>query len=244
MAPQYTHLFMAQLEENVVASCNTRPLTYLQFNQFPHYQLLGYNMYITMEPYRHPYTRKQQAALQALRYNRICSNLDERNKHLHSFWKSFVNQGSHPQVIDDQIHRATQIPRDTLLDYKEKTENNRTTTQSEGNDCHKSLPKTTKSATFLCNSNRCETANPSRAKIKIFMAFVYYMIICTGGSTGGRYIGDTGQKLYTKMNHHRHKTNTNHVKHQWGNTFAVKITVFGTFLNTISQVLHLGSDFM
>ncbi|OCT65033.1 hypothetical protein XELAEV_18041274mg [Xenopus laevis] len=56
--------------------------------------------------------------------NRICSNLDDRNKHLHSLRKTFV-QGYHPQVIDDQIHRATQIPRDTLLDYKEKTENNR-----------------------------------------------------------------------------------------------------------------------
>ncbi|OCT55572.1 hypothetical protein XELAEV_18000518mg [Xenopus laevis] len=62
---------------------------------------------------------------QALRYNRICSNLDDRNKHLNSLRKTFVNQRYHPQVIDDQIHRATQIPRDTLLDYKEKTENNR-----------------------------------------------------------------------------------------------------------------------
>ncbi|OCT57295.1 hypothetical protein XELAEV_18003671mg [Xenopus laevis] len=34
MAPHYTNLFMAQLEENFLASCNTRPLTYLRFNQF------------------------------------------------------------------------------------------------------------------------------------------------------------------------------------------------------------------
>ncbi|OCU02658.1 hypothetical protein XELAEV_18008424mg [Xenopus laevis] len=87
----------------------------------------------TMEPYKHPYTKNQQAVLhvliQALRYNRICSNLDDRNKHLHSLRKTFVNQGFHPQVIDDQIHRATQIPKDTLLDYKEKTENNRKNSQ-------------------------------------------------------------------------------------------------------------------
>ncbi|OCT68817.1 hypothetical protein XELAEV_18040110mg [Xenopus laevis] len=30
MAPQYANLFMAQLEENDLASCNTRPLTYLR----------------------------------------------------------------------------------------------------------------------------------------------------------------------------------------------------------------------
>ncbi|OCT74916.1 hypothetical protein XELAEV_18033904mg [Xenopus laevis] len=29
MAPQYANLFMVQLEENFLASCNTRPLTYL-----------------------------------------------------------------------------------------------------------------------------------------------------------------------------------------------------------------------
>ncbi|OCT87692.1 hypothetical protein XELAEV_18021390mg [Xenopus laevis] len=34
MAPQYADLFMAQLEENFFTSCNTRPLTYLRFNQF------------------------------------------------------------------------------------------------------------------------------------------------------------------------------------------------------------------
>ncbi|OCT72397.1 hypothetical protein XELAEV_18035377mg, partial [Xenopus laevis] len=74
----------------------------------------------------HPHHIKKSIVFsQALRYNRICSNLDDRNKYLHSLRKSFVNQGYHLQVIDDQIHRATQIPRDTLLDYKEKTENKR-----------------------------------------------------------------------------------------------------------------------
>ncbi|OCT67159.1 hypothetical protein XELAEV_18038441mg [Xenopus laevis] len=36
---------------------------------------------------------------------------------------------------------------------------------------------------------------------------VVYMITCTRCSTGGRYIGETGQKLRTRMNHHRHKIN-------------------------------------
>ncbi|OCT96872.1 hypothetical protein XELAEV_18009089mg [Xenopus laevis] len=55
----------------------------------------------------------------------ICSNLDYRNKHIHSLQKTFVNQEYNPHVIDHQIHRATQILRDTLLEYKEKTEHNR-----------------------------------------------------------------------------------------------------------------------
>ncbi|OCT75078.1 hypothetical protein XELAEV_18034068mg [Xenopus laevis] len=34
------------------------------------------------------------------------------------------------------------------------------------------------------------------------------MITCTGGSTGGRYIGETGLQLGTRMNHHRHEINS------------------------------------
>ncbi|OCT68214.1 hypothetical protein XELAEV_18039511mg [Xenopus laevis] len=36
------------------------------------------------------------------------------------------------RLFDDQIHRTTQIHRDTLLDYKEKTENNRGTLKLNG----------------------------------------------------------------------------------------------------------------
>ncbi|OCT86790.1 hypothetical protein XELAEV_18020479mg [Xenopus laevis] len=83
----------------------------------------GRPAYLMWDSFHPHYIKKSIVFSQALRYNRICSNLDDRNK-LHSLQKTFFNQGYHPQVIDDQIHRATQIPRDTLLDYKEKTENN------------------------------------------------------------------------------------------------------------------------
>ncbi|OCT99707.1 hypothetical protein XELAEV_18005490mg [Xenopus laevis] len=195
----------------------------------------------------------------ALWPNWICSNVDDRNKHLHSLRKTFVNQGYHPQVIDEiQIHRATQIPRDTLLDYKEKTENNRNYYIKIARDLQpmlhtdtrlkqifpelpllfyrqppnlrkmivrSSLPKTTKAGTFPSNSNRCETckyilckdqvAIPNTQKVYTILdhyacvsSNVVYMITCTRCSTGGRYIGETGQKLRTRMNHHRHKINT------------------------------------
>ncbi|OCU01011.1 hypothetical protein XELAEV_18006794mg, partial [Xenopus laevis] len=185
---------------------------------------------------------------QAPRYNWICSNLDDRNKHLHSLQKTFVNQGYHPQVIDDQIHRATQIPRDTLLDYKEKQ---KTTgkiardlqpmlhTDTQLKQIFPELPllfyrqppnlrkmivrsallKTTKAGTFPCNSNRCETckyilckdqvAIPNTQKVYTILdhyscatSNVVYMITCIRCSIGVIYIGETGQKLCTRMNHH------------------------------------------
>ncbi|OCT91092.1 hypothetical protein XELAEV_18014147mg [Xenopus laevis] len=150
MAPQHANLFMAQLEENYLASCNTRPLIYLRCNQFHPPSTLslttltrinfldttiyikngtiqtslyqkptGRPAYLMWDSFPPHHIKKSIVFSQALRYNRICSNLDDRNKHLHSLRKTFVNQGSHPKVIDDQLHRATQIPRDTLLDYKE-----------------------------------------------------------------------------------------------------------------------------
>ncbi|OCT67611.1 hypothetical protein XELAEV_18038913mg [Xenopus laevis] len=84
------------------------------------------------------------------------------------------------------------------------------------------LPKTTKAGTFPCNSNRCETckyilckdqvAIPNTQKVYTILdhyscasSNVVYMITCTRCSTGGIYIGETGQKLCTRMNHHRHK---------------------------------------
>ncbi|OCT70443.1 hypothetical protein XELAEV_18037364mg [Xenopus laevis] len=147
----------------------------------------------------------KMAPHQALKYNRICANLDDRNKHLHSLRKTLVNQGYHPQVIDDKIHRATQIPRDLHLDYKEKTENNRQAPNLRKMIVRSALPKTTKAGTFPCNSNRCETckyilckdqvAIPNTQKVYTILdhylcasSNVVYMITCTRCSTGGIYM--------------------------------------------------------
>ncbi|OCT87293.1 hypothetical protein XELAEV_18020991mg [Xenopus laevis] len=87
------------------------------------------------------------------------------------------------------------------------------------------LPKTTKAGAFPCNSNRCETckyilckdqvAIPNTQKVDTILdqyscaaSNVVYMITCTRCYTGGIYIGETGQKLRTRMNHYRHKINT------------------------------------
>ncbi|OCU00112.1 hypothetical protein XELAEV_18005897mg, partial [Xenopus laevis] len=85
------------------------------------------------------------------------------------------------------------------------------------------LPKTTKAGTFPCT--RCETykyilckdqvAIPNTKKVYIIQdnylcasSNMVYMITHTKCSSGGIYIGETGQKLCTRMNHHRHKIKT------------------------------------
>ncbi|OCT83104.1 hypothetical protein XELAEV_18025643mg, partial [Xenopus laevis] len=66
---------------------------------------------------------------------------------------------------------------------------------------------------ILCKD---QVAIPNTQKVYIILdhyscasSNVVYMIKCTRCSTGGIYIGETGQKLHTRMNHHRHKINTN-----------------------------------
>ncbi|OCT94276.1 hypothetical protein XELAEV_18011944mg, partial [Xenopus laevis] len=61
------------------------------------------------------------------------------------------------------------------------------------------LPKTTKAGTFPCNSIRCETCKYILCKDQVAIP---------NTQKRGIYIGETGQKLRTRMNHHRHKINT------------------------------------
>ncbi|OCT92432.1 hypothetical protein XELAEV_18015487mg [Xenopus laevis] len=92
------------------------------------------------------------------------------------------------------------------------------------------------------------------------------MITCTKCSTGGIYIGETGQKLRTRMNHHRHKINTKSCDTPVGQHFCsqnyslqgMKVLIQkGTeqerkiyefkcmeLNNTLRQGLNLGSGFM
>ncbi|OCT98776.1 hypothetical protein XELAEV_18011011mg [Xenopus laevis] len=78
----------------------------------------------------------------------------------------------------------------------------------------RAIPKTAKAGTFPCN--RCETGKYILCKDQVAIpntqkcasSNVVYMITCTRCSTGGRYIGETGQKLSTRMKHHRHKINS------------------------------------
>ncbi|OCT87257.1 hypothetical protein XELAEV_18020955mg [Xenopus laevis] len=140
-----------------------------------------------------------------------------------------------------------------------------------------SLPKTTKAGTFPCN--RCETckyilckdqvAIPNTQKVYTILdhyscasSNVVYMITWI-------YIGEAGQKLRTRMNHHRHKINTKSCDTPVGQHFCSQnhslqdtqvLILKGNFkselerkiyefkcmklFNTLRQCLHLGSGFM
>ncbi|OCT66441.1 hypothetical protein XELAEV_18042691mg [Xenopus laevis] len=255
-APQYANLFMAQRQLIIWTESEKELLAFHQrFNQFhptinltlnhsySHTNFLDTTIYIktgTIQTslYQKP-TGHPAYLIQALRYNRICANLDDRNKHLHSLRKTFVNQGYHPQVIDDQIHRATQTPRYT-----------------QRKDRNQQDPNTHKVYTILDHYS-CASSN------------VVYMITCTRCSTGGKYIGETGQKLSTRMNHHRHKINSKSCDTPVGQHFCsqnhsvqdVQVLILkGNFktererkiyesklmelFNTLRQGLNLGSGFM
>ncbi|OCT95332.1 hypothetical protein XELAEV_18013020mg, partial [Xenopus laevis] len=162
---------------------------------------------------------------QALRYNRICSYIDDRNKHLHSLQKTFVNQeyqknSQRPATNAPYRYRLKQIfPELPLLSYRQPPNLRKIIVRS-------ALPKTTKTGTFPCN--RCETckcilckdAIPNTQKVNTILdhyscasSNVVYVISCTWCSTGGIYIGETGQKLCTRMC--RHKINTKSCDPVW-----------------------------
>ncbi|OCT65668.1 hypothetical protein XELAEV_18041904mg [Xenopus laevis] len=92
------------------------------YHSYSHINFLDSTIYIKKELYKHPYTKNQQVVLHILcgtvfiLITTTTELFTTKNKHLHSLRKTFVNQGYHPQVIDDQILRPTQIPRDTFLD--------------------------------------------------------------------------------------------------------------------------------
>ncbi|OCT95778.1 hypothetical protein XELAEV_18013466mg [Xenopus laevis] len=66
------------------------------------------------------------------------------------------------------------------------------------------LPKTTKAGTFPCNSNRCETCKYILCKL-LFRIHKKSTPLWT--TIRGIFIGETGQKFRTRMNHHRHTIN-------------------------------------
>ncbi|OCT67969.1 hypothetical protein XELAEV_18039265mg [Xenopus laevis] len=195
MAPQYANL-LAQLEENFLVSCNTRPLTCLRyiddiriiwtasetellachqrFNQF--HPTINRTLTRTSTSWIQPSTSKMEP-------------------YKHISYKTFVNQGYHPQVIDDQIHRATQIPRDTLLEDRKHQDTRLKETYPELPLFSYRQPPNLRKM-IVRNHYSCASSN------------VVYIITCTRRSTGGIYIGKTEQKLRTRMNHHRHKINT------------------------------------
>uniref|UniRef100_A0A8C3F2N4 Reverse transcriptase domain-containing protein n=1 Tax=Chrysemys picta bellii TaxID=8478 RepID=A0A8C3F2N4_CHRPI len=63
---------------------------------------------------------------QALRYNHICSNPSDRDKHLQDLYQAFLELQSPPGKARNQIDRARRVPRSHLLQDRPNKENNRT----------------------------------------------------------------------------------------------------------------------
>ncbi|XP_073172201.1 uncharacterized protein KIAA0930 homolog isoform X4 [Lepidochelys kempii] len=75
----------------------------------------------------HPdHTTQSIVYSQALRYNRICSNPSDRDKHLQDLYQAFLQLQYPPAEVKKQIDRARRVPRSHLLQDRPNKENNRT----------------------------------------------------------------------------------------------------------------------
>lgn len=81
--------------------------------------------YLRWDSFHPKHIKKSIVYSQAIRYHRICSSPADRDVHLQQLKRTFLNQGYHPTSINDQIIRATRIPRNQLLQYKEREKTNR-----------------------------------------------------------------------------------------------------------------------
>ncbi|XP_074642873.1 uncharacterized protein LOC141900033 [Tubulanus polymorphus] len=68
-----------------------------------------------------PHTTRSIVFSQAIRYHRICSNTQDRDQHLQQLKNAFHQLQHNPETIDQQITRATHIPRERTLQYKPPT---------------------------------------------------------------------------------------------------------------------------
>ncbi|XP_074809758.1 uncharacterized protein LOC141987846 [Natator depressus] len=75
----------------------------------------------------HPdHTIRSTVYSQALRYNRICSNPSDRDKHRQDLYQAFLQVQYPPAEVKKQIDRARRVPRSYLLQDRPNKENNRT----------------------------------------------------------------------------------------------------------------------
>ncbi|KAJ7320400.1 hypothetical protein JRQ81_019911, partial [Phrynocephalus forsythii] len=75
----------------------------------------------------HPeHTTKSIVYSQALRYNHICSDPQDRDAKLGDLQNAFLRLQYPPCMINEQINKARRIPRDNLLQDRSKGPNDRT----------------------------------------------------------------------------------------------------------------------
>ncbi|KAJ7345904.1 hypothetical protein JRQ81_001854, partial [Phrynocephalus forsythii] len=72
------------------------------------------------------HTTKSIIYSQALQYNHICSDPQDRDSKLKNLQNAFLRLQYPPHVIKEQINKARHIPRDNLLQDRSKGSNDRT----------------------------------------------------------------------------------------------------------------------
>ncbi|OCT72086.1 hypothetical protein XELAEV_18035060mg, partial [Xenopus laevis] len=118
----------------------------------------SYLMYDSFHP---DHTKHAIIYSQALCYNRICSDTSERDQHLETLRKDFIDRGYNPRVIDHNIHRATKVSRSQLLKYKQKRDTDRVPLVTTYNPQLKALRKLARdSQGTLEKDNRLHTIFP------------------------------------------------------------------------------------
>ena len=72
-----------------------------------------------------PHTTNSIVYSQALRYNRLCSEPASKEIETKKLTEAFLKCGYKQKQIDDNVKKATDIPRDQLLEYRNKTPSDR-----------------------------------------------------------------------------------------------------------------------
>ncbi|XP_073212655.1 uncharacterized protein [Lepidochelys kempii] len=82
--------------------------------------------YLHASSFHSDHTTQSIVYSQALRYNRICSNPSDRDKHLQDLYQAFLQLQYPPAEVKKQTDRARRVPKSHLLQDRPNKENNRT----------------------------------------------------------------------------------------------------------------------
>ncbi|XP_067413152.1 uncharacterized protein [Emydura macquarii macquarii] len=95
-------------------------------NAIPYRKPTNHNTYLHTSSFYPGHITRSIVYSQALRYNRICSDPSDRDKHLQDLHKTFLKLQYPPGEVKKQIDRARRVPRSHLLQDRPNKENNRT----------------------------------------------------------------------------------------------------------------------
>ena len=81
--------------------------------------------YLHPQSFHPPHIKQSIVYSQTIRYNRICSDSTTRKKQTNDLRGAFSDLGYKARLINQEMSKANNIPRENLLTYKEKTQTDR-----------------------------------------------------------------------------------------------------------------------